>query len=71
MACGLRRKSVKDTEQGTHNFYHGFDHWKSQEIPASFPVVLHFIVLPRGHQALAHRALGAGFQGLFQKKNKK
>lgn len=70
MTCGSRRKFIKRHHKAVarRQLLLVSKLWKSQKNPATYPVLLHSIMLPRGHGAWMHRGRGAGFQGLFQKK---
>lgn len=69
MTCGSRRKFIKRHRKAMARSQQLLVSkiWKSQKNSAPFPAILHSIMLPRGHGTWMHRALGAGFQCLFQK----
>lgn len=71
MTCGSRRKFIKRHHKAVarSQLLLVSKLWKSQKNSATFPVMLHSIMLPRGHGTWMHRALGAGFQCLLKKKN--
>lgn len=69
MTCGSRRKLIKRHHKAVARSQQLLVSklWKSQKKnSATFPVALHSIMLPRGHGTWMQRALGAGFQCLFQ-----
>lgn len=64
MTCGSRRKLLKRHHKAMARSQQLLVSklWKSPKKSATFPVVLHSIMLPRDHGTWIHGTLRAGFQ---------